>query len=162
MADRAKPEVIPECYTSLTPFIVVDGAAAAIDFYTAVFGARVVQRMDGPGGTVAHAELDFGLGRLQLSDPNEQYGLAAVVPGPTVTHSTVLYCADVDDVVARAVAAGATLREEVSTFVTGDRFGSVVDPFGQRWAIMTRIEDVDPEEVQRRLAAWAAAEGITG
>lgn len=153
---------IPEGYTSLTPFLVIDGAAAAVDFYVEVFGAVVVQRMDGPGGTVAHAELDFGLGRLQLSDPSPQHGLAAVAPGPTATHSTVLYCPDVDAVVARAVAAGATLREEVSTFVTGDRFGSILDPFGQRWAVMTRVEDVDPEEVQRRLAAWGAAEGITG
>lgn len=153
---------IPEGYTSLTPFLVVDGAAAAIDFYVSVFGARVVQRMDAPGGLVAHAELDLGHGRLQLSDPQEQYGLAAVVPGPTVTHSVVLYCEDVDAVVARAVAAGATLREEVSTFVTGDRFGSVVDPFGQRWAVMTRVEDVSPEEVERRLAEWGVQEGITG
>ncbi|WP_432489592.1 VOC family protein [Kineococcus sp. SYSU DK018] len=153
---------IPEGYTSLTPFLVIDGAAAAIDFYTDVFGAVVVQRMDGPGGTVAHAELDFGRGRLQLSDPSEQYGLAAVVPGPTVTHSTVLYCPDVDAVIARAVAAGATLREEVSTFVTGDRFGSVLDPFGQRWAVMTRVEDLSPEDIERRLADWGATEGITG
>lgn len=156
------PRAIPEGYTALTPFLVVDGAAAAIDLYVDVFGARVVQRMDGPGGSVAHAELDFGLGRLQLSDPMEQNGLAAVVPGPSVTHSLVLYCADVDAVVARAVAAGATLRSEVSTFVTGDRFGSLVDPFWQRWLVMTRVEDVSPEEVERRLAAWGAAEGITG
>ncbi len=152
---------IPDGYTTLTPFLVIDGAAAAIDFYVDVFAAVVVQRMDGPGGTVAHAELDFGVGRLQLSDPSTQYGLAAVVPGPAVTHSTVLYCPDADAVVARALAAGATLREEVSTFVTGDRVGSIVDPFGQRWAVMTRVEDVSLSEVERRLAAWGAAEGIT-
>ena len=68
---------IPEGYTSLTPFLCVDGASAAIDFYTSVFGATLVDRMDGPNGTVAHAELDFGNGRLQLGDPAEAYQIAA-------------------------------------------------------------------------------------
>jgi uncharacterized glyoxalase superfamily protein PhnB len=74
------------------------------------------------------------------------------------THSIVLYCPDADDVVARAEAAGATIREPIQTFVTGDRFASIVDPFGQRWAVMTRVEDVDPAERDRRLAQWAAKE----
>ena len=147
---------IPPGYTALTPFLVVDGARAAIDFYTAVFGATVVSVMDGPDGTVAHAELDFGDGRLQLSDPNPAFDLATAPAGPAVSHSTVLYCPDVDAVVARAVEHGATLREEVSTFVTGDRYGSIADPFGQRWAVLTRVEDVSPEEAERRLAAWGA------
>ncbi len=72
---------IPEGYTSLTPFLCIDGAAAAIDFYVSVFGAKLVDRMDGPDGTVAHAELDFGNGRLQLGDPHEAYQIAA--PDPT-------------------------------------------------------------------------------
>ena len=66
---------IPEGYTSLTPFLVVDGAAEAIEFYTSVFGATLLEKMDGPEGTIAHAELDFEIGRLQLSDPNADYGL---------------------------------------------------------------------------------------
>lgn len=147
---------IPTGYTSLTPFLVINGASAAIDFYTSVFGAEVIERMDGPDNLVAHAELDFGNGRLQLSDPNPKFGLAAPAVGESVTHSIVLYCADADDVVARADAAGATIREPLSTFVTGDRFASIVDPFGQRWAIMTRVEDVSPEERDRRLAEWSS------
>jgi PhnB protein len=147
---------IPAGYTSLTPFLVIDGAAAAIDFYTSVFGAEVIERMEGPDGLVAHAELDFGHGRLQLSDPSPQFGLKAPEVSASVTHSVVLYCADVDAVVVRAVAAGATLREPLSTFVTGDRFASVIDPFGQRWAVLTRVEDVDAEERDRRLAQWSA------
>ena len=147
---------IPPGYTSLTPFLVVDGARAAIAFYTEVFGATVVSVMDGPEDTVAHAELDFGHGRLQLSDPNAGFDLVAAPAGTTVSHSTCLYCPDVDAVVARAVERGAELREKVSTFVTGDRFGSVVDPFGQRWTVMTRVEDVSTEEADRRLAAWAS------
>lgn len=146
---------IPQGYTSLTPFLVVDGAAEAIDFYVSVFGATVLEKMDGSDGTVAHAELEFAHGRLQLSDPNPEYGLAAVARTETVTHSIVLYCADADAVVEKAQAAGATVREPIQTFVTGDRFASIVDPFGQRWAVMTRVEEIDAAERDRRLAAWA-------
>jgi PhnB protein len=146
---------IPEGYTSLTPFLCIEGASAAIDFYVSVFGATVVDRMDGPGGTVAHAELDFGDGRLQLSDPQEAYHLAAPDKGPFVTHSMALYCEDTDAVVARAEDAGASIREPAQTFVTGDRFASILDPFGQRWTVMTRVEDVCPEERDRRMAEWA-------
>jgi uncharacterized glyoxalase superfamily protein PhnB len=147
---------IPEGYTSLSPFLCIDGAAEAIDFYVSVFGAKLVERMDGPNGIVAHAELDFGAGRLQLSDPQEAYQLAAPKRGELATHSVGLYCPDVDDVVARAENAGATIREQAQTFVTGDRFASIIDPFGQRWTVMTRVEDVSPEERDRRMAEWAS------
>ncbi len=146
---------IPDGYTSLTPFLCVDGAAAAIEFYIAVFGAKLVDRMDGQGGTVAHAELDFGTGRLQLGDPAEAYQIAAADRSAPATHSIGFYCRDVDEVVARAEQAGATVREPAQTFVTGDRFASIVDPFGTRWTVMTRVEDVSPRERDRRLAEWA-------
>jgi PhnB protein len=151
----------PEGYTTLTPFLVCSPAAEAIRFYEEVFGATVVGRMDGPDDTVMHAELDFGDGRLQLSDPNDAYGL--VPPGgraaDRVSGSTCIYVADVDDVFAKAVERGATVREKPATFVTGDRFASIYDPFGHRWAVMTRVEDVSPEESERRLAEWVAQEG---
>jgi PhnB protein len=146
---------IPEGYTSLTPFLVIDGAAGAIEFYTSVFGATLIEKMDGSNGLISHAELDFADGRLQLSDPNPDYKLEAPERKESVTHSMVLYCPDVDDVVARAEKAGATIREAAQTFVTGDRFASIIDPFGQRWAVMTRVEQVDAEERDRRLAEWA-------
>jgi PhnB protein len=150
---------VPDGFTSLTPFLVVTDGPAAIDFYCDAFGASVVSRMDGPDGRVQHAELQFEQGRLQLADAMPDFKLVApeVVTGhdPAVNHSTVLYCRDVDAVVARAQQLGATVREPVSTFVTGDRFGSILDPFGHRWAVMTRVEDVPPEEAERRLAAWA-------
>lgn len=150
---------VPEGYTSLTPFLCVADGNAAIDFYTAAFGASVVSRMDTPDGGVAHAELDFGTGRLQLGDAAEAYGLVAPEPaGAPVNHSLALYLDDTDAVTARAVELGATVREPPTTFVTGDRFASVVDPFGHRWSIMTRVEDVSPEEQERRLAEWAATE----
>ena len=146
---------IPDGYTSLTPFLCIDGASAAIDFYASVFGAKLVDRMDGPGDTVAHAELDFGHGRLQLSDPAEAYQIAGVDPTAPSTHSIAFYCDDVDSVVVKAEQAGATIREPAQTFVTGDRFASILDPFGQRWTVMTRAEDVSPEERDRRMAEWA-------
>jgi PhnB protein len=149
---------VPAGYTSITPFLCVRDGSAAIDFYCAAFGATVVSRMDTPAGGVAHAELDFGLGRLQLADAMPDYGLVAPSGEDAVTHSICLYLPDVDGVTARAVELGATLREPPSTFVTGDRFASVLDPFGHRWAIMTRVEDVSPEEQERRLSEWAASE----
>jgi PhnB protein len=150
----------PEGYTALTPFLVCSPAREAIAFYEEVFGATVVGRMDGPDGTVMHAELDLGDGRLQLSDPNEQYGLVAPArDGDQVSGSTCIYVPDVDAVFETAVARGATVREKPSTFVTGDRFASIYDPFGHRWAVMTRVEDVSPEEGERRLAEWAGQQG---
>lgn len=149
----------PEGYTTLTPFLVCSPAAGAITFYEAVFGATTVQRMDSPDGTVPHAELGFGHGRLQLGDPNDAYELVAPTGSASISQSTCIYVSDVDAVFAAAVAHGATVREEPSTFVTGDRFASVIDPFGHRWAIMTRVEDVSPEEADRRLAEWAAEQG---
>jgi PhnB protein len=150
----------PDGYTTLTPFLVCSPATEAIGFYEEVFGAKQVSRMDGPGGTVLHAELDLGDGRLQLSDPNEQFGL--VVPdrtGDSVSGSICIYVPDVDAVFAKAVERGATVREKPDTFVTGDRFASIYDPFGHRWAVMTKVEDVSPEEAERRLAEWGAQQG---
>ena len=149
----------PDGYTTLTPFLVCSPAAEAIAFYEAVFGAKVVSRMDGPDGSVMHAELDLGLGRLQLSDPNDAYGLVAPTrDGDQVSGSTCIYVADVDAVFAAAVERGAIVREKPSTFVTGDRFASIYDPFGHRWAVMTKVEEVSQEESERRLAEWAATQ----
>lgn len=100
----------PEGYTTLTPFLVCSPAASAITFYEAVFGATTVQRMDSPDGTVPHAELDFGHGRLQLGDPNEAYELVVPTGSASISQSTCIYVSDVDAVFAAAVAHGATVR----------------------------------------------------
>lgn len=144
----------PHSATSLTPFLAVRGAAEAIAFYRDVFGARVVDVTEF-GGVVAHADLDFGLGRLQLGEPSPEYHLVPAPDGDDDCYSMGLYVADVDDVVARAEAAGATVREAPSHFVSGDRFASIRDPFGVRWSIMTRVEDLSDEESARRVAEWA-------
>jgi PhnB protein len=147
---------IPPGYTSLTPFFCVAGAAEAIDFYASVFGAGVVTRNDAPDGTVAHCELELASGRMQLSDPAPDHHLLPPSGGDDVHHSTVLYVPDVDAVYAAAVAAGAKGYGEPSTFVTGDRYAALLDPWGHRWAVMTRVEDVDPEEAERRVNEWLA------
>ena len=147
-------KAIPEGYTSLSPFLCVDGASAAIEFYVSVFGAKLVDRMDGPDGTVAHAELDFDNGRLQLGDPSEAYQIAAPDPTAPATHSIGFYCEDVDSVVAKAEQRAPRFANPPRPF-TGDRFASILDPFGQRWTVMTRVEDVSPEERDRRMAEWA-------
>ncbi|MEZ4247874.1 MAG: VOC family protein [Polyangiales bacterium] len=144
----------PTGYTSLTPHLVVSPAREAIETYRSVFGAKVLD-VTPMGELVAHATLAFAEGRFTLSDPLPSYDLVAPSPGPT-SFSIAIYVEDVDAVVARAVEAGATLREPVSTFVSGDRFGSLIDRFGVRWSVMTRVEDLSEEESAARVAKWAA------
>jgi PhnB protein len=146
---------VPHGSTSLTPFLAIEGAADALEFYRSVFGARVVDRTE-VGGVLAHADLDFGAGHLQLGEPSPEYGLVPPPGGDAACYSMGLYCADVDAVVARAEAAGAVVREPASTFVSGDRFASLLDPFGVRWSVLSRVEDLSEEESARRVAEWAA------
>jgi len=151
----------PRGATSITPFVVVREAARALEFYRDVLGARIVDRTDlpGPDGTtlVGHAVLDLGHGLLQLGDALPAYHLVLPPDEDDACFSLGYYCPDVDAVVARAVAAGAVLREPPSTFVSGDRFASIRDPFGIRWSIMTRVEDLSEAESARRVAEWAAS-----
>jgi PhnB protein len=146
----------PNRATSLTPFLAIPGAKEAIEFYRDVFGARVVDVTEF-GGVVAHADLDFGTGLLQLGEPNPEYHLIPPPGAEDDCYSMGLYVSDVDVVVERAVAAGATVREAPSDFVSGDRFASIRDPFGVRWSVMTRVEDLSEEESARRVAEWAAS-----
>ena len=149
---------VPHGYTRLTPFLAIPRAAEAIAFYRDVFGARVVDITE-IGGVVVHADLDFGQGHLQLGEPNPDYHLVSPPAGEDDCYAIGLYCPDADDLVARAEAAGATIREPLTTFVSGDRYASIRDPFGVRWTIMTRVEDLSPEESARRVADWARQQG---
>jgi PhnB protein len=144
---------IPEGYHSLTPYLIVDGAAKAIDFYKRAFGAVELFRMDGPDGRVGHAEIKVGDSPIMLADVNPQ--MNARDPralGGSPIH-LVLYVEDVDAVYARAVEAGAKATRPVADQFYGDRSGGVEDPFGYTWWIATHIEDVSHEEMQRRAAA---------
>ncbi|HSK33878.1 MAG TPA: VOC family protein [Propionicimonas sp.] len=145
----------PLGYSSLTPFLAVTPAREAMAFYCDVFGATVVGVTEF-GGVIAHAELDLGNGRLQLGEPSPEYHLAAQSSTDDACYSIALYCPDVDAVVERAVAAGAVVREPVTGFVSGDRYGSIRDPFGVRWSVMTRVEDLSDAESGRRVEEWAA------
>ena len=147
---------MPHGSTSLTPFLAIQNAAAAIEFYRDIFGARVVDTTEF-GGLVAHAELDFGTGHLQLGEPMPDYHLVAPPAGDDDCYSMGIYVADVDDVVERAVAAGAVVREPATDFVSGDRFASIRDPFGVRWSVLTRVEDLSEEESVARVREWAAS-----
>lgn len=145
----------PHGLSSLTPFLAVTGAREAIAFYRDVFGARIVDVTE-MGGVVVHAELDFGAGHLQVGEPTPEYHLVPAPTGEDDCYSLGLYCGDVDTLTARAEAAGATIREAPSTFVSGDRFASIRDPFGVRWSLLTRVEDLSEEESAARVAEWAA------
>lgn len=146
----------PNSATSLTPFLAIPRAREAMDFYRDVFGATILDVTEFDG-VVVHANVDFGLGFLQLGEPNPEFHLVAPPSGDDDCYSLGLYVEDVDAVTARAEAAGAVIREAPSTFVSGDRFASIRDPFGVRWSIMTRVEDLSDEESAARVAEWAAS-----
>lgn len=149
---------VPKGLTSLTPFLAIGNAKEAISFYQDVFGARLVGATE-MGGVVVHAELDFGNGHLQLGEPTPEYHLVPAPEGEDDCYSLGFYCQDADALVGRAEKAGATIREALSTFVSGDRYASIQDPFGVRWSIMTRVEDLSEEESNRRVEEWAAQQG---
>ena len=151
---------IPEGYRSVTPYLAVDDAARAIDYYKAVFGADERVRMDTPDGKIGHAELEIGDSLIMLSDPMPQSETRAPGDLDGTSASIFLYVEDVDAVVERAVRAGAKVTTEVADQFWGDRFGTVKDPFGHVWSIATHVEDVSPEEMaERSKAAMAAMAG---
>ena len=154
----AKP--IPEGYHTLTPYLAIDGAAEAIEYYKKAFGAKERARMLAPDGKIGHAELEIGDGLLMLSDTFPQATTRPPKELGGTTTSVFMYVEDVDAVVQRAVDAGATITMEVADQFWGDRFGSIQDPFGHSWSIATHVEDVSPEEMtERAKAAMAAMEG---
>jgi PhnB protein len=144
---------IPEGYPQVMPYLTVDGASAAIDFYTTVFGAKERLRMPAPEGKVGHAELEIGDSVVMLADAFADMGnqTPAALGGTPVT--VMVYVADVDAVFDRALKAGATEERKVENQFYGDRAGQFVDPFGHKWFVATHVEDVTPEEVAKRAAA---------
>jgi PhnB protein len=153
----ANVQPIPEGYQRVTPYLIVDGAAAAIDFYTTVLGATERMRMPAPDDKVGHAEITFGDSVVMLADEFPEIGALSPrsVGGTSVLLN--LYVEDVDSVYERAVAAGAKGLRAVEDKFYGDRSGDIEDPFGHRWSLATHVEDVSPEEMQRRMAAGEGA-----
>jgi PhnB protein len=144
-------KAIPEGYYSLTPYLVIKGAAKAIEFYKKAFGAEETVRMPGPDGGVMHAELKIGNSVLMLADENPERGFFSPSTRGGSTSSVMLYTEDVDATFKQAVAAGAKADMPPADMFWGDRMGNLTDPFGHSWAIATHKEDVSEEEMGRRM-----------
>ena len=151
----SKPNPIPDRYRRITPCLVVQGAAKALDFYAEVFGATERMRFPGPDGTIAHAEIEIGDSVLIVEDEDPRQGTTAPpaggLPGSPVFQ--FIYVDNVDATVARAVELGATLKRAPEDQFYGDRDGYIVDPFGHGWVVASHVEDVSPDEMARRMAA---------
>jgi PhnB protein len=146
-----KVHYIPKGYNTITPYLVIKGAAKAIDYYKKVLGATVVVRMDGPGGHIGHAELQIGDSRIMLADENPQMGNRSAESIGASPVSLYVYLPDCDKVVAKAVAEGAKILKPVQDQFYGDRSGFIQDPFGHLWGIATHKEDVSPKEMAERM-----------
>jgi PhnB protein len=148
-AKKVKP--IPKGYHTATPYLIVNGAAAAIEFYKNAFGAKELMRFPGPGGSVMHAEIMIGDSPIMMGDENPQMGATSpkTLGGSPV--GICLYVKDVDAFAAQAIAAGASIERPVQDQFYGDRSGTFADPFGHKWTIATHKEDVSSEEMQKRM-----------
>jgi uncharacterized glyoxalase superfamily protein PhnB len=147
MAERAK--FIPEGYGTVTPTIVVKNGAEAIDFYTKAFGAEEVNRFEGPGGGVLHAEVTIGGSRVMLGEENAQTHCVAPSSLAGSPSSLYLYVENADAAFERALQAGAKSEMAVEDMFWGDRMGAVSDPSGHRWCLATHKQDLTPEQIKR-------------
>ena len=148
---------IPEGYPRVTPYLIVDGASAAIDFYSSVLGATERMRMSAPEDKVGHAELEIGDSVIMLADESPEMDARSpkTVGGTPV--SLHVYVEDADDAFERALAAGAKALQPIEDKFYGDRSGSFEDPFGHRWHVATHVEDVPADEMEKRAAAAMSA-----
>ena len=151
MSTKVKP--VPEGYHTATPYLIIKGAAAALEFYKNAFGATELLRMPKPDGRIGHAEIKIGDSIIMLADEFPEIGARSpdFYGGSPIT--IMLYVADVDAVFNRAVAAGAKVERLVANQFYGDRTGGIIDPFGHKWYLATHVEDVPPEELVRRAKA---------
>jgi PhnB protein len=147
------PRPIPEGHHTATPYLIVKGAAQALEFYKKAFGARETMRFAAPDGQIGHAEIRIGDSVIMLADehPDMGYRGPAALGGSPV--SILLYVEDVDRWFERAIAAGGKVMRPVADQFYGDRTGTLIDPFGHVWSISTHVEDVSLEEMQRRAKA---------
>jgi PhnB protein len=149
----SKVSYIPNDYNTITPYLIIKGAAQAIEYYKKVFGATETVRMNGPDGKVGHAELKIGNSRIMLADENPRMGQghASASTIGTSPVSLYVYLPDVDRVVRQAVVEGAKILKPVEDQFYGDRSGFIQDPFGHFWSVATHVEDVSPKELQERM-----------
>lgn len=155
----SKVSYIPKDYHTITPYLIIKGAAHAIDYYKKVFGATELVRMNGPDGKVGHAELKIGDSLIMLAEENPSMGqghTSASTIGATPV-SLYIYLPDVDGVVERAKAEGANILKPIENQFYGDRNGFLQDPFGHIWCVATHVEDVSPKEMEERMKRVRAA-----
>ncbi len=150
----SKTDPIPAGYPHVNPNLCVDGAGDAIEFYTGVFGFTERMRMEGPPGKVAHCELQLGDSIVMVADEFPDMGFFAPPKYGGSPQSLMIYVPDVDAVHQAALDAGATSVREPENQFYGDRSATVKDPWGHSWTLATHVEDVSPEEMERRMAAW--------
>jgi PhnB protein len=152
-----KVKATPDGYRSVIPYITCKDAARAIEYYKKVFGAEEALRMPGPGGTVMHAELKIGDSKIMLGDefPGMSKAPDASVPINMRSGGIFVYTEDVDALMQRAKDAGSRVDMPLENMFWGDRYGKFTDPFGHSWAVATHVEDVSPEEMQRRTEAMS-------
>jgi PhnB protein len=153
----AKP--IPDGYHTVTPYLIIKGAARAIEFYKKAFGASERMRMEGPNGTVGHAEIEIGGSAIMLADEFPDMGFRGPQSLGGAGVSLHLYVQDVDAVFNQAVAAGAKVLRPVQDQFYGDRTGTLEDPFGHVWSIATHKEDLSMEELRKRAEAVMKQQG---
>jgi len=151
MADKVKP--VPDGYHTATPYLIVKGAAKAIEFYKQAFGATEVERMEMPDGKIAHAEIKIGDSIIMLGDEAPQHGTRGPKSLGGSPCGLYLYVENVDETFNRAITAGATVTMAVKDQFYGDRNGSLVDPFGHTWYVATRQENLSMDEIRQRVPA---------
>ena len=155
MSKGGKVKPVPKGYHNVTPYLIIDGAARALDYYRQVFGATERMRMPGPDGKIGHAEITIGDSMIMLADEHIEMGARAPGAFGGAAVSIMLYVNDVDATVQSAVAEGAKLLQPVEDKFYGDRMGTIEDPFVHLWHIGTHKEDVPADEMKRRAAAMA-------
>jgi PhnB protein len=154
----ANVKPIPEGYHSLTPYLIIDGGAQALEYYKKAFGATELFRMEHEG-KIAHAEMKIGDSPFMLSDENPQMGYKGPKSFGGTPVALMIYVDDCDTIFKQAIDAGGTEAKAMQDQFYGDRSGTLTDPFGHIWTVATHKEDVTPEEIDKRLAAMAAAGG---
>jgi len=150
----AEVSPIPPGFEGATPYLTVHDGVAALDFYVTAFGAVETTRMADPAGKIGHAEVKIGEATIMLSDEYPEMGIVSPKTLGGTSGAVLIYVEDVDDVFARAVTAGAVVLRPVTDQFYGDRSGQLVDPFGHKWSFATHIEDVAPDEMDARAAAY--------
>ncbi len=149
----AKTNPVPQGYHHITPYLITKGAAAAMDFYKDVFGATEIMRMPQPDGRIGHAEMKMGDSVIMLADEHPEMGIISPATLGNSTVGILLYVDDADATFNKAVSRGAKVNKPLADQFYGDRSGTVIDPFGHKWTIATHVEDVSPQEMERRMAA---------